>query len=91
LVVPFVPLITILGFCSIILGFIYWLLGWMFAWLIWPFLTLIIKVSDFLAQRPYSFLEVKMQWWMVVVYYLILAGFLVWYNENAKCKNQKSK
>lgn len=81
LVVPFIPLITILGFCGIIFGFVYWLFGWIFSWLIWPFLTLILKVSDYLAQIPYSFLELKMQWWMVVIYYLVLIGFLVWYNK----------
>ena len=91
LVVPLIPFITIMGFCSIILGFFYWLLGWMFSWFIYPLLTFIIKVSDYLARIPYGSLELKMQWWMVVIYYLVLGGLLVWYNRNVKFKMQKLK
>lgn len=86
LVVPLLPLIMILGFLSMILGSLYWFFGWISGLFVLLLLTYIIKLSHYLTHIPYAFLEAKMRWWMVFLYYLVLISLLVWYNRSVKRK-----
>ncbi len=78
LIVPLLPLIMILGFLAIVAGMIYWLLGWLVGWFVFLPLTFIFKVSDYLARIPLGFLAIQMQWWMVLVYYVLFGVLFVW-------------
>lgn len=78
LIVPLLPLIMVFGFLSIAAGMVYWLLGWLLGWFVFLPLTFILTVSDYLARIPLGFLAIKIQWWMVLIYYVVLIASFVW-------------
>ncbi len=87
LIVPVLPLITVLGFIFAFFGIIFQSLGLILSLPAWLFLTYIIKVIDFFSQFPFTSIIFKnVHWIWLVISYLIL-GFLTWrLNKRQKLK-----
>ncbi len=79
LILPFIPLTMMLGFVSGILGLAWLFLGKVAAWFAWLFLTYEILVVRELSKIPFASIEIKNIWiGLLVVYYLVLFGWLWW-------------
>ncbi len=94
LVLPTIPFVMIVGFIGTIAGFVVTFLGQIINWVSWALLTYIIKVAEFLAKLPLASLEFKPQIFILILYYFLLAIFLVWQSRiiiKSKVKSEKSK
>ena len=79
LILPFIPLTMMLGFISGILGLVWLFLGRVAGWIAWLFLTYEILVVKWLSRIPFASVEIKNIWMgLLVVYYLVLFGWLWW-------------
>ena len=86
LVLPFIPLLTMLGFLVSIFGIFSNFLAWVFYLPCWLLLTYLLKVIEIFYQ-PWAVKTVQhVSWIWLVVYYVIL-GFLIWFLD----KKQKPK
>lgn len=78
LIVPLLPLITILGFIFSFLGIFIQSLGLIFSWPVWLLLTYIVEVINFFTKIPFASVVItNIHWIFLVVSYLIF-GFVVW-------------
>ncbi|MFH1036830.1 MAG: ComEC/Rec2 family competence protein [Patescibacteria group bacterium] len=78
LIVPFLSLITILGFAFAFLGIIIPLFGQILSWPAWLFLTYITETIDFFSRIEFVSISVtNISWFWLVTFYLIL-GFVIW-------------
>jgi len=78
LILPLLPLITILGFIFSFFGIFWFSLGQILSFPGWLILTYIIKIVDFSSKIPFANLTFKnIHWLFLVISYLILA-FLIW-------------
>jgi len=74
LIVPILPIITILGFIFSFFGIIFPVLGWILSWPAWLFLTYILKVIDFFSKIPFTSIILRsVHWLWLLISYLILA------------------
>lgn len=83
IIIPFVPLVLVLGILMTITGLIWSTGGILLGYIIWPFLSLFVKAVYFLTNIPYSYLyveEINFAW--VILFYLVLV--LVLYKINKK-------
>ncbi len=78
LIVPLLPLVTILGFLISFLAVFFQNLALISSFPVWLILTYILKIIDFSYKIPYVYLTFKnVSWVWVLISYLIL-GFLIW-------------
>lgn len=78
LIVPFLSIITILGFIFSFLGMIFHALGLVLSWPAWLLLTYILKVIDLFSKIPFVSITLSnIHWIWLAIFYLIL-GFMVW-------------
>ncbi|XOB41151.1 MAG: ComEC/Rec2 family competence protein [Candidatus Nealsonbacteria bacterium] len=78
LIVPLLPIITILGFLASVLAVFSNSLALIFSFPVYLILTYILKIIDFSFKIPYLNLVFEnVSWVLVLISYLIL-GFLVW-------------
>lgn len=77
LIVPFLPLITILGFAYSAISMVWQPLGWIFSWPTWLLMTYIIKIIDIFSVLPLAYWSVKnASWLLLLVVYAPLAYFV---------------
>ena len=87
LIIPFLPIITILGFIFSFLGIIFQPLGYFLSWPTWLLLTYILKIIDLSLKIPFSYLTFKnVHWIFLLISYLILGGLVFWLNQKRKLK-----
>jgi len=87
LIIPFLPIITILGFIFSFLGIIFQPLGYFLSWPTWLLLTYILKIIDLSSKIPFSYLTFKnVHWIFLLISYLILGGLVFWLNQKRKLK-----
>jgi competence protein ComEC len=87
LIVPLLPLITILGFVFSFLGAVFQPLGWIFSWPVWLILTYIIKVIDLSSRVPLASITIESVHWLLLVFsYLILGALIFWLNKKKRLK-----
>jgi competence protein ComEC len=84
LIVPFLPLVTILGFISILVAVFWTGLGQIFSWPAWFFLSYFVKVIDFFSKIPVSLSIGKVSWIFIPLFYFFLFIFI--YKSNRKTK-----
>jgi len=85
LILPIIPLTMFVGFCAVILGFLWIGLGQLIGLLAWVLLSYMILVVEKLALIPGSSFEVgKFSWIWILVYYYVLAGFVMFLNLRQK-------
>ena len=78
LIVPLLPLITILGFIFSFLGIFFQLIGQIISWPAWLLLTYILKVIDLFSKIPLATLTFEnVPWIFLLISYLIL-GLITW-------------
>jgi len=78
LIIPFLPLIMILGFLLSIFGLIHWFLGKIFTIPLYFLLNYLIRVNDFFSQSVFSYLVFEnVDWIWLIICYLFLT-ILVW-------------
>jgi len=78
LIVPLLPLITILGFVFSLVGIVSQFLGQILSWPAWLLLAYVIKIIDFFSKIPLTSLTLpNIHWLWLVIFYLIL-GYLAW-------------
>jgi competence protein ComEC len=81
LIVPFLPLIMILGMILSFVGLIWLDLVKIIAWPIWLLLSYLVKVVDYLSSLSLAAVEFKNVSWLILLgYYLVLIWF-VWYKK----------
>jgi len=87
LIIPLLPIITILGFIFSFLGIIFQPLGYFLSFPAWLFLTYILKIIDLSSKIPFSYLTFKnVHWIFLPISYLALV-FITWrLQENQKLK-----
>ena len=82
LIVPFLAPVTILIFILGISGIIFWPLGFLLSLPAWLSLTYITKIVDWFSRLPFVSLALdNLHWVWLLVSYLILGGFVWWYNK----------
>lgn len=87
LIVPLLPLITILGFIFSFLGIISPFLGQILSWPVWILLTYLVGVIDLFSKIPFvSLVAVDISWIWFLAFYLLL-WYFVWRLD----KKQKEK
>jgi len=87
LILPLIPLITILGFIVAFIGIFWQALAQLLSWPAWLFLTYVVKIVDFSSKISWAYLFFKnVHWIFLVISYLILAGFLFWLNRRRQPK-----
>lgn len=86
-VLPFVPLAMLLIFLVSLAGILSPYFAMPFAWLAYIINHYIITIVSMLADLSWSSKNVAMSVWMVLIYYIILFGFL-WLLKNVKIKKQ---
>ncbi|MFA7319321.1 MAG: ComEC/Rec2 family competence protein [Parcubacteria group bacterium] len=74
LILPFVPFTMLVGFLAAVSGFIWTPLAIAFAWLAFVFLKYETIVIHFLSELKYAAVSMKLAWWEVMLWYIILAG-----------------
>ena len=87
LIVPFLSIITILGFIFSFLGIIFQPLGWILSLPAWLILTYILKTIDIFSKIPFANLTFQnIPWLFLLISYLIL-GLITWHlQEKQKLK-----
>ncbi|MFH0833849.1 MAG: ComEC/Rec2 family competence protein [Patescibacteria group bacterium] len=85
LVAPAIPLAMLLGFIAVGVGAIFLPAGLLIGFAAYGLLEYILFVTEKLAAIPFaSFAVTNFSIAMVVIYYLALAGFLIWKNHLSK-------
>lgn len=73
LIVPLLPLITVLGFVFSLLGIFFQPLGQILSWPAWLFLKYITAIIDFFSQISFASLTVlHLHWLWLIIFYLVL-------------------
>jgi len=87
LILPLIPLITILGFIFSFLGIFWQGLAQILSWPAWLLITYILKVIDSSSKIPFTSLIFKnVHWFFLIISYLILGGLIIWLNQRRKLK-----
>ncbi|OGL60823.1 hypothetical protein A3H10_01535 [Candidatus Uhrbacteria bacterium RIFCSPLOWO2_12_FULL_46_10] len=84
LVVPPIAFIMFFGFLGGLVGLIVTPLGQIIGFSGWVGAIYVLKVIDIASRLPVASVEMSISLWFLVVYYLILGGWLVWYNYNVR-------
>lgn len=83
-----IPPAMALGFAGVLLSFIWFPLGLPFAYGAYLVLAYIIKVIELTAAIPYASVDLPgMKLWMMLGYYVVLVGFLVWRAQKNKLQS----
>lgn len=77
LILPLIPQTMFLSFLSGLISWFWLDFGKVFSWLAWLFLSYEIKIAEILAHIPYASLNIKINWFWLVVLYLILWGVVI--------------
>jgi competence protein ComEC len=87
LILPLIPLITILGFVFAFLGIFFQSLGQILSWLAYLMLSYVIKIIDFFSKISWAYLEFKnVSFVFVIIFYLILGFIIIWLQQRQKIK-----
>ena len=87
LILPLIPLITILGFAFAFLGIFFQSLGQILSWLAYFMLSYVIKIIDFFSKISWASLEFKnVSWIFILIFYLILTFLILWLQKRQKMK-----
>jgi competence protein ComEC len=85
LILPLIPLVTILGFIFSFIGIFWQSLAQILSWSAWLLLTYILKIIDFSSKIPFiSFIFKNVHWIFLVIFYLILGSLVSWLNQKKK-------
>jgi len=77
-ILPFLPILTILGFIFSFFGIFFQTLGQILSLPAWFILTFILKIIDICSKIPFAAFALKnISWIWLLIFYLIL-GFTVW-------------
>jgi competence protein ComEC len=92
LVLPIVPITMFFGFITIILSFVFLPLATLSAWVAFLFLKYETSVIIFLASLKFSSVEVlNFSWVWVVIWYIILTGFIIFSKRTRKNINNQNE
>jgi competence protein ComEC len=80
LILPFLPIITILGFIFSFLGIIIEPIGYLLSFLCWLLLNYLLKVVELCSKIPYSFLALKVNFLFLLISYSILISLALYLN-----------
>ncbi len=89
LVAPAVPLAMLFGFLGTLASFLFFPLGQLISLIAFGFLEWIILVADFTARIPFAAFTVNSSPAMIVPYYVVLVGVLLWLQRPA-CGRDRS-
>jgi competence protein ComEC len=87
LVLPFIPIITILGFVSMVVTVFWSGLGQFLSWPVWLMLTYLMKIIELFSNFSWaSFVFHNVSWVFLFVFYAFL-GLIIWrLNKNQKAR-----
>ena len=81
IVLPVIPISMLVGFLQVVASYISIFLGEIIGWFSWLILGYVIKVVEIFSQLSWSSVEIKIEWWLMIVLYLLLF-FII--NKNKK-------
>jgi competence protein ComEC len=81
LILPILPVITILGFIFSFFGIIFEPIGYFLSFPCWLLLSYLLKVVDFCSKIPYSFLTLKVNFIFLLISYSILIPLAFYLNK----------
>ncbi len=76
LILPIVPLTMLLGFVAIMISFVFEPIAIIFSWLTYLPLKYETLTINYLASLKYASVEMKIAWWGVIIWYIILVGVI---------------
>ena len=88
LVLPIVPLAMLLGFAAIVSSFIFFPLGQILSWPAFLLLKYETLAINYLAGLKYASVEIKLTWWGVIVWYIILIAGAYFIKKRKLCQNE---
>lgn len=87
LILPLIPLLTILGFVFAFAGIFWQQLAQIISWPTWLGLTYILKIVNLSSKIPFASLTLEnVHWILVIIFYAILGSFIFWLNQKRKLK-----
>jgi len=81
LILPILPVITILGFIFSFFGIIFEPIGYLLSFPCWFLLSYLLKVVDFCSKIPHSFLTLKVNFLFLLISYSILIPLALYLNK----------
>ncbi|PIP27994.1 MAG: hypothetical protein COX29_03525 [Candidatus Moranbacteria bacterium CG23_combo_of_CG06-09_8_20_14_all_35_22] len=76
LILPIIPFTMLFGFIAGAFGFIFQPIALIFSWLAFLPLKYETLVINYLASLKYASVEMKIAWWGIVIWYIILVGII---------------
>jgi len=78
LILPFIPLITILGFIFSIIGIFWQSLAQILSWFTWLLITFVLEIINWFSKIPWVSLTLEnIHWIFLIISYLVL-GIIIW-------------
>lgn len=84
LIVPFLPLATILGFLSVFFAIFWTGLGQIMSWPAWLFLSYFVKIVDLFSKIPAGLSIPGVSWILVLIFYFLLGIFVYRINKGLR-------
>ncbi len=84
LILPIIPFTMLFGFIAGASGFIFQPIALIFSWLAFLPLKYETLVINYLASLKYASVEMKIAWWGVVIWYIILVGIIYFIKKKVK-------
>jgi len=91
LILPLIPQTMFWSFLSGLISWFWLGFGKIFSWLAWLFLSYEIKIAEILSKIPYASLNIKINWFWLVILYLILWGVVIRLRIKLQSKDFSSK
>lgn len=76
-VLPLIPLIMLGGFLAVVSSVLWGFLGEFFGFLTYLIVKLFILLVDFFSSLPFALLDLRISWWLMLLYYLVLGFYLL--------------
>lgn len=84
LIVPFLPLVTIVGFISVFFAAFWTTFGQILSWPVWFFLSYFLKIIDLFSRAPINLSIEGVSWVFILLLYFLLGFFVYKINKKAK-------
>lgn len=90
LVVPLLPVLTIIGFLYLILGTVFPLFAVPLSFVLWPLFFYVAKVAEIISSIPFSAIKFNIHWSLVLILYLIIIYSILKFSNRHKeiCKEK---
>jgi competence protein ComEC len=89
LILPMIPITMLFGFLTGITGLVWIKLSLPFAYVTKLLLSYILGIIGFFASLPFASISWQISFYIMLIYYLIIGGIIVWYYRVKSLQNQE--